>query len=48
MIEGEKRKLYKTIKIPKNVVEKAKICLNLAGFVNNGNASDCDKNTLGC
>ena len=48
MIEGEKRKLYKIVKIPNIVTKKAKICLNLARFVNNGSTSDCDENTLGC
>ena len=48
MIDGEKSKLYKTVQIPKTVAKKAKICLNLARFVNNVNALDCNEKTLAC
>ena len=45
-IESEKSILRKTIKIPKSVVEKAKLSLNLAGCVHDDNALDCNENTL--
>ena len=44
--EAGQSKLSKTIKIPKSVVEKAKLSLKLAGHVNDGSASECDDNIL--
>ena len=44
-IKAEKRKLYKTIKIPKSVVEKAKVSLNLGGSADDDSALNFDDNT---
>ena len=45
-IEAEKSKLHKTIKIPKSVVDKAKLSLNLVGSMNDDNTLDCNDNLL--
>ena len=44
-IEAEKSKLKKTIKIPKSVVEKAKVSLSLGGSANDDSASNFADNT---
>ena len=46
--EGEKSRLYKTIRIPKSVVEKAKSSLNLVGCLSDENSSDSNEITIGC